>query len=83
MKYDVIRVFVNLLGEENEAILENTIECLYKILKLGAKLSENPKNNVFLNVFNSYGGSERLQNLQLHSSKKVYERASKLMKKFS
>lgn len=42
--YDVMRVFANLLNEENGETLENVLETLYKILFVGMKCSVDNKN---------------------------------------
>lgn len=59
LHYDVLRVFNNLLNEEDAETLENVLETLYKILYVGKKCPIDNKN-IVLAKFLDYGGANRL-----------------------
>lgn len=81
LHYDVIRVFVHLLEEDAPEILENVLETLFKVLSLGKKCSTD-NSNVLLAKFLEYGGANRLEDLQMHENKGVYNKAIKILTKF-
>jgi hypothetical protein len=76
-----VRHYVNLLAEEDATTLDMVLESLYKLLLVGMRGAENGKNLV-LGKLLEYNGGERLQQLQNHSSMKVYERTVKILTKF-
>lgn len=55
----MLRVFNNLLNEEDAETLENVLETLYKILYVGKKCPIDNKN-IVLAKFLDYGGANRL-----------------------
>ena len=72
---------MNLLNTQDILTLDPTLECLYKILVIGMKGAENG-HNLMLEQMMQLNGGEILQQLQLHESIKIYDRAVKILTKF-
>lgn len=62
-------------------MLENVLETLYKLLIVGSKCPVNDTNVLLVKLF-EYGGGERLEALQQHPNKKVYDGVVKILTKF-
>ena len=81
LHFDIMRIFVNMLEEDDPFTLDTVLESLYKILIIGMKASEDG-TNVLLQHFLQYNGGERLQQLQHHESSKIYNHSVKILTKF-
>lgn len=81
LHYDAMRIYTNLLHEEDPETLDNVLQTLFKVLFVGKKC-EVDNQNILLNKFLEYGGGGQLETLQLHENKNVYDRVVKILAKF-
>ena len=57
------------------------LETLFKLFFVGKKCEQNGQN-ILLNKFLDYGGASRLQSLQMHEHRGVYEQVVRILTKF-
>lgn len=80
-EFEIMKYYVNMLGVADEEALENALETLYKILMYGDKCKING-TNILLKMFENYGGAQKLEALQYHESKDIYEQTVNIIHTF-
>lgn len=68
--------------DEDAKTIAVCLEAINNILIHGNKFIEKGQENVFLKVFESCGGTEKVEKLQLHSSDEVHGNALVILETF-
>lgn len=68
--------------DEDEKILAVCLEAVRNILGLGAKSSNLRGENSFLSLFDSLGGTRKVEDLQNHKSDEVHENALSILEEY-
>jgi len=73
---NLLDYFYQYLGHDDPENIKLTLDGLTNMLNMGAYLAlENKTDNLFLAKFDDKGGAKLLEDLQLHESRGVYQKA--------
>lgn len=68
--------------DEDEEILKANLEAIENILNFGAKHLNQRQENTFLTIFESFGGTQKIEKLQSHQSDEVHEKALEILETY-
>jgi hypothetical protein len=61
-----MRIYIELLDEQNPQFLREILTCILKILLVANKALINNETNILLSQLMEYGGVEKIDKLQYH-----------------
>lgn len=82
VKQDCIQPMVDLLDSSDARIVTVMLDGLENILEMGNQTTTRDFPNEYVHLIEQAGGLEKLENLQYHSNKSIYERIIRLLEKF-
>ena len=78
-----ILLVVSYLNDNEDAkLLARMLKAIQDVLTWGVKLIEQRGSNLFLDLFDSCQGSQKVEKLQQHQSNAVYENALEILETF-
>lgn len=82
VELDVLPALCSLLKEDDERLIDMTLDAIERVLQVGKKMAGDESENPFAAKIDAFGGSQNLEELQDHESNKLYERAKKILETY-
>jgi importin subunit alpha-1 len=82
VKQDCINSMIELLNSNDQRVVRVILDGLENILEVGDKKLKKTNFNEYVIVIEQAGGIERLENLQYHANKEIYEQSVHLLERF-
>lgn len=82
VELEVLPVLCELLKEDDERLIDMTLDAIERVLQVGRKMAGEDGVNPFARRIEECGGSQSLEDLQDHESVKLYERAKNLLETY-
>jgi importin subunit alpha-1 len=82
VKHDCISPMVDLLSSPDQRVIRVILDGLENMLEMGGKNINNSEFNEYALIIEQSGGVEKLENLQYHNNKEIYDHSVRLLEKF-